>query len=349
MNIDVEKLQNLLNEAVASGEESGCQLAIYKSGKLVVDICAGENIQSNTLFPVYSVSKGLTTTLAHILYEEGKLDFDAPVSEYWQEFGCKGKEDIKVWHIFSHRAGLWKMPLLESFNDQANWQKMVEYMQDAVPEAPGGKCRYHGITFGWLAGEVIARAGKKSFTELFREKITEPLQITREWFFGTDSEAETRLVLPVPIDYANFCDWRSVFICNPAIRQACVPSANGFGSARAIAKIYAALSGNGVDGIRLLKDETIKNATKSRRADFDPLPEGVASWAHFGLGWALAGYPDNPGAMFGQGGAMGSEGFAFPEQELGMAFTKNKYNTTHPDHPLRNRISEMLNLKKRIW
>ena len=68
MNIDVEKLQQLLNEAVASGEESGCQLAIYKSGKLVVDICAGENIKSNTLFPVYSVSKGLTTTLAHILY-----------------------------------------------------------------------------------------------------------------------------------------------------------------------------------------------------------------------------------------------------------------------------------------
>ena len=111
MYIDVEKLQNLLNEAVVSGEESGCQLAIYQSGKLIADLCAGENIQSNTLFPVYSVSKGLTTALALVLYEEGKLDFDAPVSEYWQQFGCKGKEDIKVWHIFSHRAGLWQMPL----------------------------------------------------------------------------------------------------------------------------------------------------------------------------------------------------------------------------------------------
>ena len=113
MKIDVEKLQNLLDEAVASGEESACQLAIYQSGKPVADLCAGENIQSSTLFPVYSVSKGLTTTLAHILYEEGKLDFEAPVSDYWPEFGCKGKEEIKVWHIFCHRAGLWQMPLIK--------------------------------------------------------------------------------------------------------------------------------------------------------------------------------------------------------------------------------------------
>ena len=349
MDIDVEKLQALLNEAVASGEEAGCQLAVYQSGKLVVDICAGENVRSNTIFPVYSVSKGLTSVLAHILCEEGKLDFDAPVSEYWPEFGCKGKEDIKVWHIFSHRAGLWQMPLVKSFSEQADWQKMIGYMQDAIPEAPGGRCRYHGITFGWLAGEVIARAGKKKFTELFREKVTDPLQITREWFFGTDAEAETRIAFPVAISYANYSDWRSVFINDPAIRAACVPSANGIGSARAIAKVYASLSGSGADGVRLLKDETIQKATQSRRADFDPLPEGVASWAHFGLGWALAGYPDNPGAMFGHGGAMGSEGFAVPEAELGIAFTKNKFNDTHPDHPLRNRISEVLGLKKRIW
>ena len=166
MDFDIEKLQTLLDGAVASGEEDSCQLAIYKSGRLAVDICAGKNCRSNTLFPVYSVSKGLTSTLAHILYEEGRLDFEAPVSEYWPEFGCNGKENIKVWHIFSHRAGLWQMPLIDKFADQADWQKMVEYMQNATPEDPGGKCHYHGITFGWLAGEVIARAGKKSCTML---------------------------------------------------------------------------------------------------------------------------------------------------------------------------------------
>ncbi|MBR2358614.1 MAG: beta-lactamase family protein [Lentisphaeria bacterium] len=350
INIDVEKLQNLLNEAVAAGEEADCQLAIYKSGKLVADLCVGEKTQSNTLFPIFSVGKGVTSTLALMLYEDGLLDFDAPVAEYWREFARHGKEKVKVWHIFSHRAGLWEMPLLKSYEELGDWQAMIKYMEDAVFQAePGGKCRYHGFTFGWLAGEVIARAGKKSFNELLREKITEPLQISRELFFGTDAEAETRLALPVVSRFADFTDSRNIFSNNLAVRSGCIPSANGFASARAIAKVYAALSGNGVDGIRLLKDETIKYATQSRRADFDPLPNDLGAWAHFGLGYALAGFPENPGAIFGHGGAMGSEGLAIPELEVGMSFTKNKFNTTHPIHPLRNRISEALNIKIRNW
>ena len=185
--------------------------------------------------------------------------------------------------------------------------------------------------------------------DLFAEKITEPLQISREWFFGTDAEAETRLVLPVMSRYEDFSDWRTVFINDQQIRSGCIPSANGIGSARAIARVYAALSGNGVNGVRLLKDETIRKAVQSRRAADDPLPEGISKWAHFGLGWALAGSPENPGAIFGHGGALGSEGFAIPELELSVAFTKNKFNATHPVHPLRNRISEVLNIKCRNW
>lgn len=242
------------------------------------------------------------------------------------------------------------MPALKSPEEQADWQKMITYIQNTAPQdTPGGKCRYHSITFGWLAGEVIARAGKKSFNELFREKITEPLQITDEIFFGTDAEAESRLALPAAYSPESASDGRLRFVGNPVIRAACIPSANGFASARAVAKVYAALSGSGVDGVRLLKDETVKKAVQSRRADFDPLPEDLGAWAHFGLGYALAGKPENPGAIFGHGGALGAEGLAIPELEIGMSFTKNKLNATHPIHPLRNRISEELNLKIRNW
>ena len=349
MDIDVKKLQALLDEAVATGQESACQLSIYKSGRLVVDICAGENIRSNTLFPVYSVSKGLTSTLAHILEAEGKLDFDAPVTEYWPEFGSNGKEELKVWHIFSHRAGLWQMPRLEEFDEQADWQKMVKYMQDAVPDDPGGKCHYHGITFGWLAGEVIARAGGKTFNELFREKVLAPLGIEQEFFFGTDDASEKRIILPEYCCEKNKTEWRNCFVSSPAIRRACIPSANGFGSARAIARVYAGLCGSGVDGVKLLPDDIIANAVIPRRAADDPLPEGVARWALFGLGWALCGPDGNRSIMFGHGGALGSEGLAYPEQDLAIGFTKNKFNTTHPVHPLRDRISEALGLNIRHW
>ena len=350
MNINVEKLQMLLNEACDLHEEDSCQLAIYKSGKLIADICAGQNVGQDTLFPVFSVGKGLVATLALKLYEEGKLDFDAPVSEYWKEFACNGKEDIKVWMIFSHRTGLHNMPVLESFEEQCDWQKMVQYMAESTPvNEPGTVCNYQGITFAWLAGEIIARAGGKSFNELFSEKISRPLGIENEFYFGTNADAEKRVILPAVNTYWDWADFRNVFVSNPAIRAACIPSANGYGTARAVAKIYAAISGNGVDGVKLLDDSTVKYATISRRAESDPLPDDIGAWAHFGLGYALMGYRHAPGEIFGHGGALGAEGFAIPELELAVGFTKNKLNTTHPIHPLRDRISKELNIKIRHW
>ena len=83
-----------------------------------------------------------------------------------------------------------------------------------------------------------------------------------------------------------------------------------------------------------------------------PRPQIVGQRVKVGtaaLGYALAGHPEKPAAIFGHGGAMGSEGLAIPELEVGMSFTKNKFNTTHPIHPLRNRISEALNIKVRNW
>ncbi len=350
MNIDIEYLQNLLNEASANDEEDCCQLAVYQNGELVADICSGGEVKSDSLFPVFSVGKGLVATLALMLYEEGKLDFDAPVSKYWQEFACNGKENTKVWMIFSHRAGLYDMPVLKSFKEQTDWQKMVQYFSTAVPAMePGTYCRYHGVTFAWLAGEIISRAGGKSFQELFREKITEPLGITDEFFFGITSEAENRYVGTTLQEYWNWFDFRQVFIGDPAIRAACIPSANGIGSARAVARVYAALTGNGVDGVKLLKDETIEYAIKSRRADYDPLPDDPGKWAHFGLGYALAGGSENPSAVFGHGGALGSEGLVCPAKGIAVGFTKNKFNSTHPVHPLRDRISEALGLPIRHW
>ena len=356
MQIDVEKLQYLLNQACASGEEYGCQLAIYHHGKLVADLNAGKvaptgkDVASDTLFPVYSVSKGLTTTLAHILCQEGKLDFNANVTDYWPEFGCNGKENIKVWMVFTHRAGLFSMPELKFFDEQADWATMIKYMEEAQPVTePGGVCRYHGITFGWLAGEIISRAGGKPFNELFREKVLAPLGIEREFFFGTDDESETRITLSEPCCEANKTEWRTNFINSSAIRRGCIPSANGFGSARALARVYASLCGNGVDGVKLLNDEEIADAVIPRRAADDPLDQGPARWALFGMGWALSGPDSNRSLIFGHGGALGAEGLAYPELDLAIGFTKNKFNTTHPVHPLRDRISEALNITIRHW
>ena len=131
------------------------------------------------------------------------------------------------------------------------------------------------------------------------------------------------------------------------IRRGFVPSFNGCSTAFALAKYYSALVTE-TDGIRLLKKSTVDKATKLCRHQDDPIPPG-GTWAKFGLGYALCGEGENLGIRFGQGGALGAEGFADRETGYAVAFTKNMDLPTHPVHPVRNRISDVLGLPHRIW
>ena len=71
-------LQGILDDAVASGEECGCQLTIFRHGRLVAQLCAGfvdaartKPVAADTLFPIFSVGKGMMTTAFHCLVEDG--------------------------------------------------------------------------------------------------------------------------------------------------------------------------------------------------------------------------------------------------------------------------------------
>ena len=55
---------------------------------------------------VFSVTKGMASTVIHRLADRGLIDYDSPVAEYWPEFGANGKADITVREVMRHRAGL---------------------------------------------------------------------------------------------------------------------------------------------------------------------------------------------------------------------------------------------------
>ena len=63
-------------------------------------------VEEDTIIVVFSTTKGMTAICANKLAQEGRLDVDAPVVEYWPEFGQAGKEDIPVEYLLSHQAGL---------------------------------------------------------------------------------------------------------------------------------------------------------------------------------------------------------------------------------------------------
>ena len=351
-NIPVDKLQKILDEAVASGEECGLELAIWHRGKPAANLCAGyadaahtRPVTTDTLFPLFSSGKAVMATAFHMLKEEYGFDYAEKVSRYWPGFTGHGKEDIEIRHVLSHRTGLHFLPNVPDTSPLlADWDHMVERMENAVPKwTPGTKCGYQGITFAWLLGELAFRISGVPFREYTREKILIPLGVDQSFFFGIPEECDRGTAEIDDGAFGGSPCWTKNFISQPALRRGFIPSANGIGTAMAAATVFNALY-----HAPLLKNETIENATQLLRHPDDPLPASGA-WEKFGLGYVLPCWETRGGDIFGHGGAAGAELFYCKSEDLALCFAKNRILPSHPVHPVRNRISEALGLPIRFW
>jgi len=110
-------VQQAIDAVIASGREVGLQVAAYHRGKLVVDAwggladpVTGREVDGQTLFNVYSVTKAVAATAVHMLVDRGRLDYDATVASYWPEYGAHGKHKTTLRDVLTHRAGVPQMP-----------------------------------------------------------------------------------------------------------------------------------------------------------------------------------------------------------------------------------------------
>jgi len=354
------EIQKRLDEAVNEGKERGIQVAVYFEGELVVDAWAGtadakkgKPVDGDTLFPVFSTTKGIAATLIHILAGQGKLNYDAKVADYWPEFAVNGKEDITVRQILNHTAGLQNMPLGIGCKDLLDWDKMCKAIAKLKPVyEPGTRMEYHAITFSWLVGEVARRVDGRAFSKIMEDEICRPLKI-RDMYVGIPGKVESRVAIleepafnqdmlkvlephPIPAWICPLHEWMN----RPEGRRSCVPASSGIMSARAIARHYAALMPGGVDGIELLNPERMKAATARQKLK-DKTYIGRA------LGYSLGGKGSTMGdrlSAFGHGGYGGSTGFADPKYKLAVGLTKNLFSNDSVHHGVVCEVRRLLNI-----
>ena len=335
----------------------GGGLAIYLHGEPVVDVWTGyadrrgtEYWTADTGAMVWSVTKGMASTVIHRLADRGLIDYDTPVAEYWPEFGANGKADITVRDAMRHRAGLSQLngvSKAELLDHQA--------MESRLAAAPVnrilyGKPAYHALTYGWLMSGLARAVTGKGMRDLIREELAEPLNTdglhlgrppgdspTRAAQIlapqGTLSNPVFNFVAPrvAALQYSGafgsmyFPGMKAVVQGDIPFLDSEIPAANGVTTARSLAKMYAAIANGGrIDGTQFLSQELVASLTGKPslwpdRNIFVPLS--------FHLGYHSVPFP--PGFMpgFGHAGLAGSVGWADPATGLSFAFVHNRLLT----------------------
>ncbi len=354
-----EPLREAFRENFAARGELGAALAVVLEGRPVVDLWggwmdeAGERPwQRDTLVDGFSVGKGLAALCALRLAERGGFDLDAPVARLWPEFAAAGKEGITTRTVLAHRAGLPAIRRPLAAEAAFDWELMTAALAEQEPWwEPGSAHGYHVNTFGFLVGEIVRRATGTGIAEYLQREIAAPLGA--EFRFGLSPRDQARVadfafaaeaLEPSDAERATAVDegrrqllerayWNPPGISGtggavntPAWRAAVIPSANGHGTARGVARIYAALVGpveNGPAG-RLLGPDALAEAIAEASSGADAV---LGRPSRFGLGFQLT-EPERPLGpnphAFGHFGAGGSLGFADPDSGIGFGYLMNR-------------------------
>jgi len=332
----------------------GAAVAVYLRGELVVDAwtgvrnLAGDPWARDTIAMSFSTTKGVVSTVLHRLVDRGLVDYDAPVARYWPEFAQAGKEGVTVRHLLTHSAGMHgARALVVEPEDILDWDRMTARLAAAAPAwAVGSRPGYQALTYGWLVGEVIRRAGGyATVSEAVRREIAEPIDADG-MFVGVPPGDRDRLATLIgrppeetptgqvldrlrgrsflePFVEAFDAPGFGALMLTEHVHDGEIPSANGAFTARSLARMYAGLvSPEAFPGPPLVSAATLAQATEVQTTARDGVVGVSLQWR---LGYHLA--ATNRGVLprgFGHFGYGGSGAWGDPTSGLAVGFVVNR-------------------------
>jgi CubicO group peptidase (beta-lactamase class C family) len=353
----------------ARSGEIGAGFSAYVDGVKVVDLWGGVRTDTagsygeDTLQLVFSSTKGATAACAHLLAERGALDLDAPVVEYWPEFGQAGKAHIPVRWLLSHQAGLPTIDAKLGRDEALAWEPVIHALEVQRPLwEPGTAHGYHAFTYGHLVGEVVRRVDGRTIGQFFAQEFAEPLDL--DFWIGLPEELEPRVAPAIPMneDALDQFDLADVLGADSLLLRAMtlngafdedlallanrrefrapeVPAANGVTDARSLARLYAGLVGpvEGGPACALLSREQVDIARTVQTSGPDQVLSfpGIDVESTMALGFAASSAfaPFGGARAFGHSGAGGSVGFADPEHGIACGYVMSKMGLGAPLDP----------------
>jgi CubicO group peptidase (beta-lactamase class C family) len=325
-------------------EEIGASFAVYKEGKPLIDLWGGfknknnQKWEENTIVNVFSATKGIYEIIVSILIDQNLLDLEKSVSYYWDAFKQSNKREIKLKHILSHQSGLYRFKEKITQEDLLDWDKIITILENQQPDHPcGERTYYHAKTHGFLIGEIIKKNTKKSLGELTSELLSKKLGLN--FFIGVPKnklsnvaflyEDKTENKISSEFNAFNNPEHQINFYNKENCQTAEIPSMNGHGNARSVAKIYDTFVNDLIlEKKILLSKSSIKKCLTESFIRIDESLMLPIRWSQIGLilrgGWLFGKNRE----AFGHNGWGGSLGFADPILGIGVSYVTNKINST---------------------
>jgi CubicO group peptidase (beta-lactamase class C family) len=359
------KLADVFRRNLSSGEEVGAAFSVFRDGRKVVDLWGGYRNgitqapwQEDTLVNVFSTTKGVASLTVAVAASRGLVSYDAKVADYWPEFAQAGKDAITVRQLLAHQAGLPAINPQLTLRDLADPATMSAKLAAQAPAwAPGKRHGYHAVTLGFYEGELIRRVDPagRSLGRFFAEEIAEQLGV--DFYIGLPESVNRDRVAQLHVFsraqlLRHLNTWPPRFVVaafNPfsltarsnvivkgvtsldhfnreELRVVEIPSSNGTGTARSIAKLYgsAAIGGSGIGLTPNTFDALKKPAAPPTNGLRDKVLHVDTTFSlGFGKPAALCVFGSSDNA-FGTPGLGGSFGFADPDTGIGYAYVMNR-------------------------
>lgn len=356
-----EAVRDTFEQNFVDGHELGAGFAAYLDGELIVDLEAGFTDRKktlpwtpDTLVPVYSVSKGISALVVAMLVEQGKLRYDTSLAHYWPEFGAHGKDRLTVAEALSHQSGV---PGFATPINPTLWLDPPALAARLAEEPPlwkpGAGSGYHPTTWGYIIGELVWRVSGRTLGTILREDICAPLDI--DFHIGLPESEHQRVAslkrpnampdlgeITEAARIAFMTKWASAPRGGTDWRTIEIPSANGHGTAPAVARLYSAYASGGKIGEhRLFGVDTFQALTKPRCAGKDRvLPFEITFAAGIMQNTNLAFGPNRD--SFGHAGWGGSAAFGDAERNISAAYVMNRQSNILLGDPRAKRLFSSL-------
>jgi CubicO group peptidase (beta-lactamase class C family) len=319
------RAETAVEEDLDRGAFPGAALAIGRYGQTVLEEGFGVTVRGwgvdpdRTVYDIASLSKVVaTTTAVMLLYEDGRIRLDDPVSAYLPEFSGGGKERVTIRDLLTHMSGLPAGTDIPQGlpSDEA----LLRAIRTPLVHTPGLVVDYSDVGFVVLYAAAERAAGEPLYRLLDR-RVFGPLGMTSTAYtYGAGCIRCAGTSRALGEGYRGR-------VHDPISRRLGGVAGNAglFSTVHDLSRFAAMMaSGGQLDGVRVLRASTVRAFTMRQ--------PGSGTRA---LGWDTPGRPDSgmtgrrasPGA-FGHTGYTGTSIWVDPERGTWVVLLANRtYDT----------------------